>query len=616
MVLFSIAEPGQGSARQVVRRKRAVGIDLGTTNSLVAVAKEGRARVLPDAHGNRLLPSLVRFFEDAVPLVGDQALAADGGTLVSSSKRLLGRGLSDINYPLPYALQAADDGGMVQIRTEAGPVSPVQVGAEILKTLAGRAEAALGGSIDGVVITVPAYFDEAQRQSTQAAARIAGLNVLRLLSEPTAAAVAYGLDQRLTGTVVIYDLGGGTFDVSLMRLDQGVFTVVATGGNSALGGDDFDRVIADWLLQESGQPCGSKEDYRLLLQQARAAKHQLSTAEQARVQIGSWQGSLDRAKLQQLIDPLLDQTLLACRRVLRDAGLQVGDISDVVLVGGSTRTPRVRERVKQLFGREPLSSLDPDEVVALGAALQADLLVGNKYGDAALLLDVIPLSLGIETMGGLMERIVPRNSTIPVVRAQEFTTFKDGQTAMSLHVYQGERELVSDCRSLARFDLRGIPPMVAGAARVRVTFQVDADGLLQVQAEELTSGVKNSVVVKPSFGLEETQIAAMIRSSMESAALDKAQRSLRERRVEALRHLEALHAALQQDGATLLDDDERSVLERAMRELDAATVGTDARLIETLTEQLNSLSRDFAGRRMDAGIRAALAGQQIDAIGE
>lgn len=618
MALFTIAEPGQSRPRAPARRKRAVGIDLGTTNSLVALAREGRAQTLPDDTGQRLLPSIVHYGVDGSITVGAAAGTdeAAAGSTVASVKRLMGRGRADIAYQLPYQLQDAPEGGMPLISTVQGLVSPVQVSAEILKVMAARGAAALGGELDGVVITVPAYFDEAQRQATRDAARLAGLTVLRLLAEPTAAAVAYGLDRKLEGTIVIYDLGGGTFDVSLMRLQRGVFEVLATGGDAALGGDDFDRATAAWIRQQA-QSTGvlTDEEYGSLLQLARHCKHALSDADAVALEYQGWQGHLSRATYHGLIDDLVGQTLRSCRRVLRDARIGLEEITDVVLVGGSTRSPYIRQKVQEFFGRETLCSIDPDEVVALGAAQQADVLVGNKYGGDMLLLDVIPLSLGIETMGGLMERIIPRNTTIPVTRAQEFTTYKDGQTVMLLHVLQGERELVSDCRSLARFELRGIPPMVAGAARIRVSFQVDADGLLEVQALELGTGVHGSIVVKPSFGLQEKDIESMLLESQGAARQDKLLRSLREKQVEGQRHLEALEAALRNDGAALLDAGERTMLEEGMARLSEALAGEDAELIDRLTHELNALSLDFAGRRMDQQIKAALAGHTLSEIG-
>jgi molecular chaperone HscA len=620
MALFTIAEPGQGKHRTKPGRKRAVGIDLGTTNSLVAVAREGKAVTLADSDGNYLLPSIVHYSVDGTIKVGDSAqTVSQAGTTaptshvsISSVKRLMGRGSSDISYQLPYELKASADGGMPMVVTPAGSVSPVQVSAEILKVLAARGAEALGGELDGVVITVPAYFDEAQRQATRDAARLAGLNVLRLLSEPTAAAVAYGLDSKLQGTIIIYDLGGGTFDVSLMKLQKGVFEVLATGGNAALGGDDFDRAIANWILKETQITNElSVSEYQQLMRLARELKHCLTDSESTSVQFRDWSGTLTRNTYYELVDGLIDETIRACRRVLRDARIEIGDVSEVVMVGGATRSPRVREKVSAFFQKELLASIDPDQVVALGAALQADVLVGNKYGDDTLLLDVIPLSLGIETMGGLMEKIIPRNTTIPVARAQEFTTYKDGQTVMLLHVLQGERELISDCRSLARFELKGIPPMVAGAARVRVTFQVDADGLLEVKAQELATGVNTSVVVKPSFGLQEQEIAAMLTASYAAAAADKELRSLRETQVEAMRHIEALEAALEQDGDTLLDDKEREGLEQSIADLRAAIAGEDARRIDQLTQALNNLSSEFAARRMDIQIKSALQGHTL-----
>jgi molecular chaperone HscA len=623
MALFSIAEPGQGKHRTKPGRKRAVGIDLGTTNSLVAVAREGKAVTLADAEGNALLPSVVHYFADNTIQVGHSVqrdsrtapAAANSSASISSVKRLMGRGSSDISYQLPYGIKAMPDGGMPMVLIPTGQVSPVQVSAEILKALAARGAEALGGELDGVVITVPAYFDEAQRQATRDAARLAGLNVLRLLSEPTAAAVAYGLDTKLQGTVIIYDLGGGTFDVSLMKLQNGVFEVLATGGNAALGGDDFDRAIANWILNEAQVTTElSTPEYQQLMLLARELKHSLTESVSTSVQFNDWTGTLSRDTYYRLVDGLIDETIRACRRVLRDARIDIRDISEVVMVGGATRSPRVREKVSAFFQKELLASIDPDQVVALGAALQADVLVGNKYGDDMLLLDVIPLSLGIETMGGLMEKIMPRNTTIPAARAQEFTTYKDGQTAMLLHVLQGERELISDCRSLARFELKGIPPMVAGAARVRVTFQVDADGLLEVKAQELTTGVNTSVVIKPSFGLQEQEIAAMLTASYASAAADKESRSLRETQVEALRHIEALEAALRQDGDALLNGEEREELEQSITNLRGAVAGEDVRKIAQLTHTLNNLSGDFAARRMDVQIKTALQGHTLNEL--
>ncbi|WP_308368318.1 MULTISPECIES: Fe-S protein assembly chaperone HscA [unclassified Microbulbifer] len=615
MALLQISEPGQ--TPEPHQRKRAVGIDLGTTNSLVATVRSGTAEAIATQDGSVILPSVVHYAADGIT-VGAAARTRAGedpyNTLISI-KRLMGRGIADVKSfgeQLPYKF-VDSDGGMPAIVTAAGPVNPVQVSAEILKTLYQRGSAALGGELDGAVITVPAYFDDAQRQATKDAARLAGLKVLRLLNEPTAAAVAYGLDKGEEGLIAVYDLGGGTFDISILRLSRGVFEVMATGGDTALGGDDFDRTIATWVAEQAG--VGTDLDaaaQRALLDSACAAKEALAQQQQVELAYGDWRGTLDRAGMAELLDPLIDKTLRACRRALRDAGVSAGEVGEVVLVGGSTRTLRVRERVEEFFGRAPHADIDPDQVVAIGAALQADVLVGNKSRDDLLLLDVIPLSLGIETMGGLTEKLIPRNTTIPVSKAQEFTTFRDGQTAMAIHVVQGERELVKDCRSLARFELRGIPPMVAGAAHIRVTFQVDADGLLSVAAMEKSSGVSADVTVKPSYGLEDGDIARMLQDSYAHAEEDIAARALREAQVEAERSLESLLAALQENGAQLLSERELDELERAAEALRFAHNGGDAEEIRRRIEALNQLSEPFAARRMDASIRRAMQGHTLD----
>ncbi|MBT9623110.1 Fe-S protein assembly chaperone HscA [Sutterella wadsworthensis] len=617
MALFQIAEPGLSAAPH--EHRLAVGIDLGTTNSLAATVKSGEPVVLADEAGRQLLPSVVRYLKDGSVETGWDALAhaeSDPRNTVYSAKRLLARGRSELKTlpVLPYEI--VDAPGGVAIRTVQGDKSPVEVSAEILKTLAKRAETQLGGELTGAVITVPAYFDDAQRQATKDAARLANLSVLRLLNEPTAAALAYGLDNGAEGVYLVYDLGGGTFDVSLLKLSRGVFEVLGTGGNAALGGDDFDHAVVDWAVSQLGSVELTAEDRRQLLDRAKAAKEALTDTPETVLKLelssGTHAFTLTRVIFDQLTKSLVDETLEAVANVLCDAKLEKDQIKGVVLVGGSTRMPCVRREVEAYFGFAPLTGIDPDCVVAVGAAMQANKLAGNAAeGEDWLLLDVTPLSLGIETMGGLVEKIIPRNSPIPVARAQDFTTFRDGQTAMAVHVVQGEREVVDACRSLARFELRGIPPMAAGAARIRVTFQVDADGLLSVSAREMTSGVEASIVVKPSYGLTDEEIVRMLQEGNSSAEADMQARKLREEQVEAKRLLESTASALTQDG-DLLSPEEQSEIDRLARAVGSAINGTDADMIHKAVEALSKGTEAFAERRMDRSIRAALAGRSIN----